>query len=587
MFKYIEIVKGPIHNGKKFEFSEGTTAIIGANGCGKSLLVEYLAFALFGSCALRSKVSDYKGLQVNAEVIIKGISYRIERSVNGCRIISNGKEICSGTKPCNQKIIILLGYDYNVYKMGNYAAQLDILGLGKLKPSERKTAIDKTLGIGIMDKLIKYCTDTALKYEHERDALSSVKKPTPVAPVKPEGYCDLNIISGDYALVDKEIKDYESFIKMPRPIEPEMPLFSPYAMRDLESMQEVLLKRRLLEAELQKSPESLPVPPMLSLAELDNIDKAKLDWQEYNIKMELFKKSEVSCPECGHRFSFNMIEPTKPNGDPAILNFNTREMRTQWANYQKMENLRLKSEVQKELDSLENITQAEINEKIAYDKAMVAYEKDLTYFQETEAEWKKKALEFKDFKYDDKKRELNELSTLYYACKNYDTEIKVYEKSLLESMELQSKIDEKDSQSKKYRQGADNLKEMKNKIKGYVLPSLQRVSSTLLEEMSDGLYSNVTIDGEFNVLVEDREIALYSGSEQAMINLALRLGLGQVLTHKAFSVFIGDEIDASMRDERAQLTADCLRRISKHIHQVLLVSHRDIEADNYINLGDK
>lgn len=101
---------------------------------------------------------------------------------------------------------------------------------------------------------------------------------------------------------------------------------------------------------------------------------------------------------------------------------------------------------------------------------------------------------------------------------------------------------------------------MKVKIKGYVLPSLQKVSSHLLSDMSDGLFNEITISPDFDILVEGREINLFSGSEQAMINLALRLGLGQVLTHKVFSVFIGDEIDASMREDRAQLTANCLKR---------------------------
>ena len=154
-----------------------------------------------------------------------------------------------------------------------------------------------------------------------------------------------------------------------------------------------------------------------------------------------------------------------------------------------------------------------------------------------------------------------------------------------EYLKAKASIETAQKEEQRYRQACENLKEMKIKIKGYVLPSLQKVSSILLSEMSDGQFERITIDPEFNILVEGREINLFSGSEQAMINLALRLGLGQVLTHKAFSVFIGDEIDASMRDERAQLTADCLRKISKYIRQVILISHRDITADQYIELN--
>jgi DNA repair exonuclease SbcCD ATPase subunit len=184
---------------------------------------------------------------------------------------------------------------------------------------------------------------------------------------------------------------------------------------------------------------------------------------------------------------------------------------------------------------------------------------------------------------------LNNLAIQYNEAVQYERDLYDYQKRKDAYDSLMIKMSELSTKVGQYKQAVDNLKEMKLKIKGYVLPSLQKVTSILLSEMSDGLFTNVVIDPEFNILVEGREVNLFSGSEQAMINLALRLGLGQVLTHKAFSVFIGDEIDASMRDDRAQLTADCLRKVSKYIRQVILVSHRDIEADHYINLeeGDK
>jgi hypothetical protein len=50
---------------------------------------------------------------------------------------------------------------------------------------------------------------------------------------------------------------------------------------------------------------------------------------------------------------------------------------------------------------------------------------------------------------------------------------------------------------------------------------------------------------------------------KAVANLALRLGLGQVLTNKVFSLFIGDEIDASLDGSRAQQTSSRGRLLHK------------------------
>ena len=70
----------------------------------------------------------------------------------------------------------------------------------------------------------------------------------------------------------------------------------------------------------------------------------------------------------------------------------------------------------------------------------------------------------------------------------------------------------------------------------------------------------------------------------ASMNLAVRIGLGQVLTNKVFSVFMGDEIDAAMDAERAGFTAECLRGLTGTIKQVVLVSHKEHAADHQIRV---
>ena len=89
------------------------------------------------------------------------------------------------------------------------------------------------------------------------------------------------------------------------------------------------------------------------------------------------------------------------------------------------------------------------------------------------------------------------------------------------------------------------------------------------------------------MVVDGQPLDTLSGSGKAVANLALRLGLGQVLTNNVFSVFVGDEIDASMDDTRAGNLGECIRTLSTKISQIVLITHKSHgDADWCVNLGN-
>ena len=47
---------------------------------------------------------------------------------------------------------------------------------------------------------------------------------------------------------------------------------------------------------------------------------------------------------------------------------------------------------------------------------------------------------------------------------------------------------------------------------------------------------------------------------------------------------MGDEIDESMSEDRASSTADSLMKLTNQIDQIILISHRHIIADHFIDI---
>jgi DNA repair protein SbcC/Rad50 len=130
----------------------------------------------------------------------------------------------------------------------------------------------------------------------------------------------------------------------------------------------------------------------------------------------------------------------------------------------------------------------------------------------------------------------------------------------------------------------NNLRVM---VKGHLVPALSRVASGLVAQMTGGQRNWITVDEDFDVLVDGQRLDTLSGSGKAVANLALRIGLGQVLTNNVLSVFIGDEIDASMDDTRAENLGECMVTLVNKISQIILITHKSqVDADWCVNLGN-
>lgn len=124
----------------------------------------------------------------------------------------------------------------------------------------------------------------------------------------------------------------------------------------------------------------------------------------------------------------------------------------------------------------------------------------------------------------------------------------------------------------------DTLQLYKQKIKSSILPSVNSVASSWIQRMSLGKHASVGLTDDMEIIVNGAPIEALSISGRALGHLSLRMALGQVLTNSVYPIFMADEVDASMRNDRAQAVLDNLvKMLDGSVKQIIMISHRELE----------
>jgi len=113
-----------------------------------------------------------------------------------------------------------------------------------------------------------------------------------------------------------------------------------------------------------------------------------------------------------------------------------------------------------------------------------------------------------------------------------------------------------------------------------IRPRLAELSGELLGQMTDGRFSMVELDENYNLQVMDYGqffgVERFSGGEKDLANLCLRLAISLALTESAGldrSFVILDEVFGSQDNERKELILKGLANLRQRFPQMLLVTH--------------
>ncbi len=111
-------------------------------------------------------------------------------------------------------------------------------------------------------------------------------------------------------------------------------------------------------------------------------------------------------------------------------------------------------------------------------------------------------------------------------------------------------------------------------------PQLQQGASALLAAASAGRCADIRLSHDYKLTIVDRGeehgLARYSGGEQDLANLCLRLAIAEWVAKERgtdISLVILDEVFGSQDEERRRLLLEQLRSLSSRFRQMLIVTH--------------
>lgn len=153
------------HLSTAIDFSDGVTGVIGPNGSGKTTILEGVAWALYGSPALRGNNDSVRSkaapggakASVALSFELGGAQYRVGRTLDASKtghavLEVEGRPVQTGTRDVNAAIVSLLGMDYQAFFTSFFTGQKQLEFMSALEGRARAAAIGRMLGYDRLSK---------------------------------------------------------------------------------------------------------------------------------------------------------------------------------------------------------------------------------------------------------------------------------------------------------------------------------------------------------------------------------------------------------------------------------------------------
>ena len=156
------------HSDTYITFESGLTGIIGANGSGKSTILEAIAWALYGQEAARGKKETIRSLRaapgarvkVELDFELGGHRYRVERGLTSAELYLDGSDspVANSLTGVSEMLRRRLGMSRDEFFNTYFTGQKELDVMAAMAPSERAQFLSRVLGyerLRVAQRLVK------------------------------------------------------------------------------------------------------------------------------------------------------------------------------------------------------------------------------------------------------------------------------------------------------------------------------------------------------------------------------------------------------------------------------------------------
>lgn len=639
------------HKDTTVNFREGVTVLVGMNGTGKSSLFEAIRWALYGSYELRSTTdtvpfrgaSDGEGVRVDVHFHLEGGErYHVQRTMSGAKAFRVGTErpLAEGHTGVSEWVEDTFGMDRKEFRQTYFAEQKALEFLQDKGPTDRARFFGHVMGFDRIKEAQDLERDDKRDVEKEVQMLEARLEETPEV--------DREEIR-DHEERVQDLQDKLSFAEMALGSKKKKVTEAEEARDELEkergrhrtlTEQEQKLSTKLATAQerLRASQEDVDeyaeasealkgVRGRISELEEPAAQREKriqeLESEVSTLRGELraqrqhrshLRESESSieekggegeCELCLREFgdaygdamaeARRRIQDTEErikeiDGEVSDLEAKLKQIRSDDDQAKELERLQKRESALEGAD--ENLKKAQ--------KALDRHQKNVTSIK---SDLKDVRQELDGLTYDEDEWDRRSEGVESARAAKQKAEMKVVEtrsslgsvQSDLEGLREDAERREKDESrleeaKEEYRVLADVdrlLTDLSQTLNSRLRPQLSAVASGFLTSMTDGAFSRVELDDDYQVRLYDGEVEepVPSGGEEDVAALAVRLATSQLIADRSgqsFSMVKLDEIFAHVDEERLPLVMQEIRKLTEtgRFRQVFLIEHRK-EAEEY------
>jgi len=153
-----------------------------------------------------------------------------------------------------------------------------------------------------------------------------------------------------------------------------------------------------------------------------------------------------------------------------------------------------------------------------------------------------------------------------------------------------ARVDELNQERRLHEELDREYSDFRNELNVQLRPELSEQASVLLAELTDGRYSELELDENYEIVLIENGLPKHviSGGEEDLANLVLRISISQMIAERAgqpLSLLILDEVFGSLDESRRANVLDMLHHLRDQFEQIIAISH--VEAVSVYGVLDK